>query len=100
MKMKLDNKQAVIEAATAGAKKYADEQLDLLRQFAGIDCGSRNEEGNRRVVEILDRLLEPTLTLSSSPVTPRDTPSTSTGTPHTALASSTAKAGSWWPSTR
>ena len=58
MKMKLDNKQAVIEAATAGAKKYADEQLDLLRQFAGIDCGSRNEEGNRRVVEILDRLLE------------------------------------------
>ena len=58
MKMKLDNKQAVIEAATAGAKKYADEQLDLLRQFACIDCGSRNEEGNRRVVEILDRLLE------------------------------------------
>ena len=38
-----DQKKAV-EAAKSGAKKYAAPSLDYLRQFAGIDCGSRDVE--------------------------------------------------------
>lgn len=38
--MKLTNQEQVLEAARAGAKKYAPEQLELLKKFAAIDCGS------------------------------------------------------------
>ena len=51
-----DQKKAV-EAAKSGAKKYAAPSLDYLRQFAGIDCGSRDVEGNAKVVEIIDGML-------------------------------------------
>lgn len=51
-----DQKKAV-EAAKSGAKKYAAPGLDYLRQFAGIDCGSRDVEGNAKVVEIIDGML-------------------------------------------
>ena len=55
--MKLTNQEQVLAAARAGAKKYAAEQLELLRKFSAIDCGSRDEEGNLKVVEILEDLL-------------------------------------------
>lgn len=47
----------ILKAAREGAAKYAQEQFDVLRQFCAIDCGSCNEEGNAKVVEIIDGLL-------------------------------------------
>ena len=55
--MKLTNQEQVLAAARAGAKKYAAEQLELLRKFSAIDCGSRDEEGHLKGVEILEDLL-------------------------------------------
>lgn len=50
-------KEDVIAAATKGATKYAPIELELLKKFATIDSGSRDEEGNKKVVEIIDGLL-------------------------------------------
>lgn len=49
--------ESILAAAEAGARQYAAEQFEVLRTFSTIDCGSRNEEGNRKVVEIIDGLL-------------------------------------------
>lgn len=51
------SQEAVLTAAREGARKYASEQLEVLCRLCAIDCGSRNEEGNARVVEIIDGLL-------------------------------------------
>lgn len=52
------SQDAILKAAREGAAKYAQEQFDVLRQFCAIDCGSCNEEGNAKVVEIIDGLLK------------------------------------------
>jgi len=40
------------------AEGYLEEQLDTLKAFSEIDCGSGMIEGNQKVVSIVDRLLE------------------------------------------
>ncbi|QUO22031.1 M20/M25/M40 family metallo-hydrolase [Clostridiaceae bacterium Marseille-Q4143] len=51
-------KEDIVSAAKEGAFQYADEQLDILKRFAAIDCGSQDEEGNEKVVAIINELLE------------------------------------------
>ena len=51
------SKERIVKVASEGAAKAAPRALATLKEFAGIDCGSRNEEGNRKIVEIIDRLL-------------------------------------------
>lgn len=52
------NYENIVSAAKAGAEKSFEAQMDLLRQFSGINCGSRNVEGNQKVVALVDRVLE------------------------------------------
>lgn len=55
----MDSKNAenVIRAARAGAKAAAPEQMEVLRQFAAIDCGTCDEEGNAQVVRLVEEQL-------------------------------------------
>lgn len=39
------------------SEKYLDDQVELLKQFAEIDCESKNVEGNRKVVDIARKIL-------------------------------------------
>lgn len=39
------------------SEKYLDEQVELLKEFAAIDCESKNIEGNRKVVDIARNIL-------------------------------------------
>ncbi len=48
----------IVSTARAGADKYFEKQMDALKKFSAIDCGSGNVEGNRKVVEIIKPLLE------------------------------------------
>ena len=45
-----------LEIARRGAEKYAPQQLDLLRRFAAVDCGTGNLEGNAKVISIMDEV--------------------------------------------
>lgn len=47
----------IIEVAGQGPEKYRQEQLDFLRDLCNIDCGSRNIEGNKKVVDCVSELL-------------------------------------------
>ena len=51
------DKERIVEAARRGAEKYADVCFDYLRQFAAIDCGTGDIEGNRKVVRMVDEML-------------------------------------------
>lgn len=55
--MRTNNQSAVLKAAREGSERYFDRQMALLERFCSIDCGSRNVEGNRQVVEIVDEIL-------------------------------------------
>ena len=50
--------EAIVKAAQAGAEKYFDAQMEVLKAFCAIDCATGNEEGNRKVVDILEPILE------------------------------------------
>lgn len=47
----------IVAAAKAGAEKSFEAQMALLQQFCGINCGSRNVEGNKKVVKLVDKVL-------------------------------------------
>ena len=47
----------LLEAARAGAEKSYDAQMDLLSKFCSINCGSRNVEGNKKIVALVDAVL-------------------------------------------
>lgn len=50
--------QTLVATIREGAQKYAPIQLELLeKQFSRIDCGTHNEEGNRKVIDLLSELL-------------------------------------------
>lgn len=51
------NYENIVAAAKAGAEKSFAQQMALLEQFCGINCGSRNVEGNQKVVELVDGVL-------------------------------------------
>ena len=53
------NKKEVLKVAKEGADKYFSTQMDLLEKFSTIDCGSKNEIGNKRVIEILEKIFKP-----------------------------------------
>jgi glutamate carboxypeptidase len=40
------------------AEEFAPKQLKVLEQLSGIDCGSRNVEGNAKVTDIIEGLLK------------------------------------------
>ena len=47
----------ILEAAKNGAEKYFPVQMDYLKRFSSIDCGTGNEKGNSEIVSILKELL-------------------------------------------
>ena len=51
------DRDKLIAVATDGAKKYKDISLEYLKRFAAIDCGSKNVEGNAKVVKIVEEML-------------------------------------------
>lgn len=52
------NKDMLLEVAEKGSNLYFDEQMSVLEKFSGIDCQSRNIEGNKKVVEIIKQVLD------------------------------------------
>lgn len=50
--------EKIKSAAIIGSEKYFEKQMELLKTFSSIDCGTGNEEGNGKVVEILKNVLE------------------------------------------
>ena len=48
----------ILKAAVEGSEKYLNTQMDYLKKFSAIDCGTWNEEGNAKVVSLLKDLLE------------------------------------------
>ena len=50
--------EQVVAAARKGAAEAQRQQIEIIKQFAAIDCGTGDEEGNARVVEIIDRQLK------------------------------------------
>lgn len=50
--------EKLLAAAKEGARRYNQVQLELLRRFSQIDCGTGDEEGNKRVVELVAAFLE------------------------------------------
>ena len=53
----MDKTEQILQAAKEGAKKYFDEQVSLLTKFSSIDCGTCDEEGNKKIVAIVENLL-------------------------------------------
>ena len=49
---------ALLNAAKAGAERSYPSQMDLLAKFCGINCGTRNVEGNKKVVVLVDAVLK------------------------------------------
>ena len=39
------------------AEGYLDEQVELLKTFAAIDCESKDVEGNRKTVDVAEKVL-------------------------------------------
>ena len=56
----MDKTEQILQAAKEGAKKYFDEQVSLLTKFSSIDCGTGDEEGNKKIVnkETYNKLVE------------------------------------------
>ena len=53
----MDKTEQILQAAKEGAKIYFDEQVSLLTKFSSIDCGTGDEEGNKKIVAIVENLL-------------------------------------------
>lgn len=53
------SKDVISQVAREGAARYLSTQLDILSKFASIDCGTQNEAGNQRVVDILEGIFKP-----------------------------------------
>lgn len=49
--------EAVVRAARDGARKYAQQELELLKTVCSVDSGTGNEEGNAFVVDRLREVL-------------------------------------------
>jgi glutamate carboxypeptidase len=49
--------EKIIDVARVGADRYQESQLLMLEKLCNIDSGSRNLEGNKRIVEIIDSAL-------------------------------------------
>ena len=52
-----EEQKKIVAVAEAGAKKKFEAQMALLQQFCAINCGTRNLEGNRKVVQLVDQVL-------------------------------------------
>ena len=52
-----EEQKKIVAVAEAGAKKNFEAQMALLQQFCAINCGTRNLEGNRKVVQLVDQVL-------------------------------------------
>ena len=48
----------ILKTAKDGAEKYFNNQIELLEKFSGIDCGTWNIEGNKKVTELICAILE------------------------------------------
>ena len=47
--------QAVIAKIQEAAEKYIPEELDILQEICNTDCQSKDVEGNKKVISILQR---------------------------------------------
>ncbi len=47
----------VKETAKKGAARYYEQQVELLKEFAAIDCGTGDEAGNEKAVKIVENVL-------------------------------------------
>lgn len=56
--------QTVIAKAKKGAEKYLAEELDVLREICNTDCQSKDLEGNKKVISILERRVFPHLPIT------------------------------------
>lgn len=48
----------IIEEASGRGNRYQEEQLQMLEKLCNIDSGTKNIEGNKKIVEILDQVLK------------------------------------------
>lgn len=54
----MDQKQLILETAKKGSVTYTPIQMQYLKQFSDIDCGTGNEEGNKKVISIVVSILK------------------------------------------
>ncbi|MFC2947669.1 M20 family metallopeptidase [Virgibacillus sediminis] len=47
----------IIDATRDGVNRYQESQLSMLEELCNIDSGSKNIEGNKKIVEIVDEAL-------------------------------------------
>lgn len=53
----VQDKNLLVKLAQEGADRYYKAQVEYLKEFCSIDCGTHDEEGNAKTVEVVDRLL-------------------------------------------
>lgn len=58
--------QAVIAKIQEAAEKYIPEELDILQEICNTDCQSKDVEGNKKVISILQRRVFPHLPIDLS----------------------------------
>ena len=54
----MSTRENIVRVAREGAGRYFPSQMELLEKFSAIDCGSKNEAGNKKVVEMLESVFE------------------------------------------
>ena len=54
----MERKRQILEAARRGAEAALPAQMRMLEVFSGIDCGTGNREGNRKVAELVTDCLK------------------------------------------
>lgn len=58
MNNKEKDSSTIVQVAKKGAEQSFDAQMELLKQFCSVNCGTRNREGNKKVVELVDAVLK------------------------------------------
>lgn len=53
----MEDVNKIVEKVNFCISDYAAEALDILKKFSSIDCGTKDIEGNKKVVEIVEELL-------------------------------------------
>lgn len=53
----MERNRVILETAENGARVALRAQMKLLEQFSGIDCGTGNRNGNRKVAELVSACL-------------------------------------------
>ena len=54
----MNNIENILKTAKNGSEKYFDNQVEILKKFSAIDCGTWNLEGNKKVTNIICEILK------------------------------------------